>query len=82
MSYHQILVNKRLQPKLVYVGPGTLIYTYGFIPLGPVNDTVIFIWMMFNTNEEFQTIAIGNGVVISENTTTKIIVEDCFNWAI
>ena len=37
---------------------------------------------MFNINGKWQVLAIDNGVTIDDNTNTKIIVDDCFNWAI
>lgn len=52
MSYHQILVNKKLCPKLVFVGPRNSIYTYGVMPFDPGNGLVIFIWMILNINGE------------------------------
>jgi hypothetical protein len=82
MGYHQSLVNERSRTKLAFAGPGASMYTYGDIPFGPNNDSVIFICVMFNINGEWQVMAIENGVVINEDTNTKIIVDDCFNWAI
>ena len=52
------------------------------MPFGPVNGPVIFISMMFNINDKWQMLAIKNGVIIDDDTNTKIIVDDCFNWAI
>ena len=57
-------------------------YTYGVMPFGPVNGPVIFIRMMFNINGEWQVMAIDNSVTIDDNTNTKILVDNCFNWAI
>ena len=82
MGYHQVRVNKRLRPKLAFAGPGASMYTYGVMPFGPVNGPVIFIRMMFNINGKWQVMAINNGVTIDYDTNTKIIVDDCFNWAI
>ena len=60
MGYHQVCVNKRLRPRLVFAGPGASMYTYGVMPFGPVNGPVIFIRMMFNINREWQVMSNGH----------------------
>ena len=79
MGYHQVQVNTRLRPKLAFAGPDATLYTYRVMPFGPVNGPEIFIRMIFDINQEWQTLAAGRGVVFNEDTNTRIIVDDLFN---
>ena len=82
MRYPEICVNERSRPTLAFAWPGASLYTYGVMPVGPVNGLVIFTRMMFNINGEWLVMPIDNGVTIDDDTNTNIIVDDCFNWAI
>ena len=52
------------------------------MPFGPVNGSVISIRMMFNINREWQIMDTENGVLINDDTNTKISVGNYFNWMI
>ena len=83
LGYHQVLVNKRLRPKLAFArSRASMMYTYDVLPLSPLNGPVISIHMMFNINGDRQLMAIDNSVSINDNTNTTITVEDYFNWTI
>ena len=49
------------------------------MPFGPVNGPTIFINMMLDINQEWQTLAKSKGAKIDEDTNTKLIVDDTFN---
>lgn len=82
VGYHQIRINNQTRPKLAFAGSGASMYTYNVMLFGPVNVLVIFVLMMFNINKEWKAMAIQTGVALNEDTNTKIIVGNCFNWAI
>ena len=77
-----MVANARAWTKLAFTGPDASLYTYGVMSFGPVNVPVIFICMMFNINGEWYLVAKNNGVLINDNTNTKIIADTCLNWAI
>ena len=82
MGYHQVLINKRVWPRLAFAGHSASLFTYGVMLFDPVNSLVIFINMIFNINGEWQVMAIDNGFMIDDDTNTNIIVDNFFNWAI
>ena len=50
MGYYQVEVDGRSIEKLAFVGPNNSIYSYRFMPFGPVNGLPIFVGMMFDMN--------------------------------
>ena len=82
MGYHQVEVNERSRLKLAFAGPDADLYTYRVMPFGLVNGPEIFIRLIHDINQDWQTLALTRGVLFYEDTNTRIIVDDLFNHAL
>ena len=80
-GYHQLRVEKSSQDKLAFAGPNATKYTYLVMPFGPVNGPAIFIMFMHDIDGTWKEVATSRGIKIDGNTNTRLIVDDCFNWA-
>ncbi len=81
-GYHQIQVDKATKEKLAFAGPYASKYTYRVMPFGPVNGPTMFIMFAHDMDSSLKELAKSNGIIIDENTNTKLIVDDILSWAI
>jgi hypothetical protein len=81
MEYHQLAVTLDSQEKLAFQGPDAIKLTYTVMPFGPTNRPATFINFIHNVNSQWQTLAQSLGVVIDDDTNTKIVVDNIFSWA-
>jgi hypothetical protein len=54
---------------------------YTVMPFGPTNGPATFINFIHDVDSQWKALAKSLGVVINDNTNTKIIVDDIFSWA-
>jgi hypothetical protein len=80
MGYHQLAVAMESQVKLAFKGPDAIKWTYTVMPFGP-NGPATFINFIHDVDSQWKLLAQSLGVVIDDNTNTKIIVDDIFSWA-
>ncbi len=80
-GYQQLAVALDSQEKLAFQGPDAIKWTYTIMPFGPTNIPATFINFIHDVNSQWQSLAQSLGVVIDDNTNTKIIVDDIFSWA-
>ncbi len=81
MGYHQLAVALDSQEKLAFQGPDAIKWTYTVMPFGPKNRPATFTNFIHNVNSQWKSLAQSLGVVIDDDTITKIIVDDIFSWA-
>jgi hypothetical protein len=81
MRYHQLAVTLASQEKLAFQGPNTIKWMYRVMPFGPTNCPATFINFIHNVGSQWKALAEKSGLVINNDTNTKIIVEDIFSWA-
>jgi hypothetical protein len=81
MGYHQLAVTLDSQEKLAFQGPDAIKWTYTVMPFGPTNGPATFINFIHNVNSQWQALAQSLGMVIDDNTNTKIIINHIFSWA-
>ena len=80
-GYHQIRVAAESQTKLSFAGPDATKYCYNVMPFGPVNGPAIFITFIHDIDSSWKADARDEGVIIDEDTNTKIIVDDILSWS-
>jgi hypothetical protein len=51
------------------------------MPFGPTNGPAKFITFIHDIDSQWKALAQQSGLIIDENTNTKIIVEDIFSWS-
>jgi hypothetical protein len=78
---HQLAVALDSQEKLAIQDPDAIKWTYTIMPFGPTNGPATFISFIHEVNSQWKAITQQNGLIINDNTNTKIIVEDIFRWA-
>ncbi len=81
MGYHQLAVALASQEKLAFRGPDAMKWTYQVMPFGPTNGPATFINFIHDVNSQWKVLAEKSGLVINDDTNTKIIVDDIFSWA-
>ncbi len=81
MGYHQLTVALASQEKLPFQGPNAIKWTYTLMPFGPTNRPATFITFIHNNNSQLKAMAQQKGLIIDDDTNTKIIVDDIFSWA-
>jgi hypothetical protein len=81
MGYHQLAIALASQEKLAPQGPNAFKWTYPVMPFGPTNGPVTFINFIHDINSLWKALAEKSGLIINNNTNTKIIVNDIFSWA-
>ena len=81
MGYHQLAVATESQEKLAFQGPDAIKWTYTVMPFGPTNGPATFINFIHDVDSQWKLLAQSLGVVIDDDTNTKIIVDDIFSWA-
>jgi hypothetical protein len=51
------------------------------MPFGPTNGPATFIQFIHDVDSQWKVLAVKSGLVIDDNTNTKIIVDDILSWA-
>ncbi len=81
MEYHQLAVALASQEKLAFQGPDAIKWTYTIMTFGPTNGPATFITFIHDIDSQWKAMAQQKGLIIDDNTNTKIIVDDIFSWA-
>jgi hypothetical protein len=81
MGYHQLAIALASQEKLAFQGPDAIKWTYTVMPFGPTNRPATFINFIHDVNSQRKVLAQQSGLVIDDDTNTKIIVDDIFSWS-
>jgi hypothetical protein len=81
MGYHQLAVEKSSQEKVAFQGVDAIKWTYTVMPFGPTNGPATFINFIHDINSVWKDDAKKQGITISNDTNTKIIVDDIVSWA-
>jgi hypothetical protein len=81
MGYHQLAVALASQEKLAFQGPNAIKWTYTIMPFGPTNKPSTFITFIHNIDSQWEAMAQQKGLIIDDDTNTKIIVNNIFSWA-
>jgi hypothetical protein len=81
MGYHQLAVEKSSQEKLAFQGVDAIKWTYTVMPFGPTNGPATFINFIRDIDSVWKDNAKKQGITISNNTNTKIIVDYIVSWA-
>jgi hypothetical protein len=50
------------------------------MPFGPTNGPAMFINFIHDVDSQWKALAAKSGLVIDDDTNTKIIVDDIFSW--
>jgi hypothetical protein len=80
MGYHQLAVAKASQEKLAFQGPNAIKWTYTVMPFRPTNGPAMFINFIHDVNSQWKALAQQSGLIIDEDSNTKVIVDDIFSW--
>jgi hypothetical protein len=81
MGYHQLAATFASQEKLAFQGPNAIKWTYRVMLFGPTNGPATFINFIHGVDSQWKALAEKSGLVINNDTNTKIIVDDIFPWA-
>ena len=80
-GYHQLAVALASQEKFAFQGPDAIKWTYTVMPFRPTNGLVTFINFIHDVNSQWKALAQQQGLVIDDDTNTKIIIDDVFSWS-
>jgi hypothetical protein len=81
MGYHQLAVTLASQEKLTFQGPDAIKWMYCVMPFGPTNGPATFINFIHYVDSLWKALAEKSGLVINDDTNTKIIINNIFSWA-
>jgi hypothetical protein len=81
MGYHQLAVALASQEKLAFQGPNIIKWTHTIMPFGPTNKLATFINFIHDVHSQWKAFAQQSGLVIDDDTNTKIIVDDILSWS-
>jgi hypothetical protein len=81
IGYHQLADEKLSQEKVAFQGVDAIKWTYTIMPFGPTNGLATFINFIHDIDSVWKDNAKKQGITISNNTNTKIIVDDIVSWA-
>ncbi len=81
MGYHQLAIALASQEKLAFQGPDAIKWIYRIMPFGSTNGPATLIQFIHDVDSQWKALAVKSGLVIDEDTNTKIIVDDIFSWA-
>jgi hypothetical protein len=76
---HQLAVTLASQEKLSFQGLDAIKWTYMVMPFGPTNRPAI-INFIHDINSQWKVLAQQSGLLINNNTNTKIIINNIFSW--
>jgi hypothetical protein len=79
MGYQQLAAALDSQEKLAFQGPDAIKWTYTVMPFGSTNGPATFINFIHDVNSQWKALAEKSGLVINNDTNTKIIVDDIFS---
>jgi hypothetical protein len=80
MGYHQLTVALASQEKLAFQGVEVIKSTYNVMPFGPTNGPATFVSFIYNIDSIWKKLATSQGVLIGDNTITRIIINDIIGW--
>lgn len=80
-GYHQIEMEHSSSLKTAFSGPHGRKYRYKVMPFGLVNGPVIFIIMVYDLKNHWDTLAQSWNVNINEETNSIIIIDDTFIYS-
>ncbi len=81
MGYHQLAIALASKEKLTFQGVDAIKWTYTVMPFGPTNGLATFINFIHNIDSVWKELVQKHGILIDNNTDTKIIVIDIDSWA-
>jgi hypothetical protein len=81
MGYYQLAVSSESQKKLVFQGVDAIKWTYTVMPFGPTNGPTTFITFIRDIDSIWKELAKQNGLTITDDMNTRIIVNDIVSWA-
>ncbi len=81
MGYHQLAIALASQEMLAFQGPDAIKWMYRVMPFGPTNGPATFIQFIHDVDSQWKALAVKSGLVIDDNTNTKITVDDILSWA-
>ena len=67
--------------KLAFQGLDAIEWTYTFMPFGPTNGWATFINFIHDVDGQWKALAQQSGLIINDDTNTKIIVDNIFSWS-
>ncbi len=73
-------VAKASQEKLAFQGPDAIEWTYTVMPFGPTNGPATFVNFIHDVDSQWKALAQQSGLIINQDSNTKIIVDDIFSW--
>jgi hypothetical protein len=80
MGYHQLAIALAGQEKFAFHGPDAIKGMYRVMPFGPTNRPATFNQFIHDLDSQWEALAVKSGLVIDNNTNTKIIVDDILSW--
>jgi hypothetical protein len=80
-GYHQLAVALASQEKLAFQGPDAIKWTHTAMPFGPTNVPAMLINFIHDIDSQWKVLAQQSGLVIDDDTNTKIIVDNIFSWS-
>jgi hypothetical protein len=81
MGNHQLAVALASQEKLAFQGPDAIKWTYTVMLFGLTNGPATFINFIHDINSQWKALTQKSGIVLDNNTNTKIIVDNIISWA-
>ena len=81
MGYHQLAIALASQEKLAFQGPDAIKWTYTIMLFGPTNGPATFITFIHDIDSQWKAMAQQKGLIIDDDTNTKIIINNIFSWA-
>ena len=81
LGYHQLAVALANREKLAFQGLDAIKWTYTFMPFGPTNGWATFINFIHDVDGQWKALAQQSGLIINDDTNTKIIVDNIFSWS-
>ena len=78
-GYNRIKVAKLSRPKLVVAGPDCTKYTHNGMPLGPVNDLVVYSMFVHDIDAIWKDLANNRGIVFDAWMCTNITANSIFS---
>ncbi len=81
MGYHQLAIALASQEKLAFQGPNAIKWTHTVMPFRPTNRLAMFINFIHDVNSQWKALAQQSGLVIDDDTNTKIIIDNIFSWS-
>jgi len=65
----------------IVTGPDAIKWTYTIMPFGPTNGLATFINFIHDIDSQWKALVQQSGLIINDDTNTKIIVGDIFSWS-